>query len=247
MPTTRSLALTGGPLLNTDMTPRVGLAVSIYLLTPSGTPVKDLDGNLYFSGQPLSSANTQTDVTGAWTEPTIVFPGDLRNPDGSAVACQLVITEGSQVTVSPVGLTYASSIAVSTWYGSALGGDTLVTMTMDARTVAMLGLQGASVSIDITASAITPSGAVIIAGEPAQATTDSTGHLSIALVPTVNLNPSTTAYMLNLPDGSVWYFTVPLTGPAAIDAYLTAVGAPGMVAISAGNAMSRLYAHANYI
>ena len=228
---TRTLTLTN-TLHNLDGSAAANVPISVYLLTPDGIPVCDLEGHVLFSGAQLGGESATTDSTGAYSE-TVVYVGDLRTPAGGAVSCQLVVQEGSQITVSPAGFAYAANIAVSSWYGAPSGADTVTTMTLDARTVALLGLQGAQVGIDITASAITPSGAIVIAGEPVQATTDATGHLSVALVPSASLNPSTTAYMLSLPDGSIWYFTVPLTGPAAIDAHLTIVAPPGSVVIDA--------------
>ena len=206
---TRTLTLTN-TLANPDLTPIVGLPVYVYLQTPNGAPVTDLEGRVHFNGQPWGQT-ASTNGSGVWTT-TDVYPGDLRDGSGNPLAtpCQLVVVEGTQTTLSPPGFTYAASITVSTWYAVA-GGSTagMITMLLDVALLNLAPDVGAPLNYDISTSADAPDGRAYVAGAPVTVATNTNGVSTINLWPSSLLNPATTAYLLTLPDGTIWTFLAP--------------------------------------
>jgi hypothetical protein len=198
---TRTLTLTN-TLHNVDNSAAVGVAVGVYLLVPAGVPAVNLESDVLFSGSQFGESTT-TNASGVWSA-TVVYPGDLV-PTG----CQLVVVEGTNITVSPIGFSYASSITVSSWYPSGSTTGTLP-MLLDVHTVANAADQGIVIRFGITATAVDPNSNAINAGATVPITTDSTGKVTLNLFPSSQLNPANTAYFVAFPDGSIWYFTCPV-------------------------------------
>lgn len=206
---TRTHVLTN-TLLNLDTTPRVGVPISVYLLTPSELPVTDLEGGVLFNGQQFGET-TVTNSSGVYSE-TAVYTGDLLDGSGNPLTtpCQLVVVEGGVPTLSPLTYAYASSITVSTWYPIAVSAAGMLPMLVDLRLVSNAARQGASLQLGISQTAIAPNGTTLDASQSVPVVTDSGGDGVIPLWPTSLLNPTTTAYSIRFPDGTIWYFTAPV-------------------------------------
>lgn len=220
---TRTLTLSN-VLYQNGVIPRPGVQIYVYLQTPQHFPVVDLEGRVYYDGQQWGqSMESRTD--GSWSL-TDVYPGDLRDPSGDALAvpAQLVIVEGDQQLLSPPVFDYVSAITVSDWYPRALaavGG--MLPMQIDLALLSTAPDVGAVVQFSITFSADAPDLRTYVGGLPVPITADLNGMVVIALWPSSLLNPPDTGYLAILSDGTVWVFTVPLHPSGYQGAYDPAV------------------------
>lgn len=214
---TRTQTLTSPGFNDASNTPYKGIAISCYLSTPGGTPVKNLEGHLLFNGQQFG-VGTISDITTGAISLTAVYTGDLTQPDGSATTCQLVVSGANQTIESPVaGYTYAPSIDISTWLPSTSTAGT-TRMFLEADNTGSAALQNLGIAIDITATSIKPDGRTIVAGQPIYPFTDANGDIGINMTPTSLLTPNTARYVITLP-GVIWYFHVPVNPTGYQGAY----------------------------
>lgn len=239
---TRTLVLSN-TLLTLGVTPRVGVAISAYLNTPGGQSVTDLEGGVFFNGQPWGEA-TVTASDGSYAE-IVVYPGDLRDGSGNALTtpCTLTVVEGGVPTTSPPGFSYASSITVSTWYGIAASAAGMLAMLVDLRLISNAARVGASLQLGISQTAIAPNGSTLDGSQFVPITTDTNGDGVQSLWPTSVLNPTTMAYSISFPDGTIWFFTVPANptgyqgayaGGTTYNAYAGTKASPSDVVLSGG-------------
>jgi len=201
--------------------PVVGAPCSFVPLFPSGL-AGAIDGN----GAVVQSAPIAftTDAGGNLvaldcTSPVLIdYPGDYQS---AYQATQVQVTLNWQAYISPLGFSYASTIAVSSWISAPVTTG-LVAMRFVYTEDNNTPIVGALVSVSLIAPAlVVATGQQLSASVPSQALTDSSGTATLSLNPNSLLNPSNLGYAITVttPDGSTEIIPWIATVPAAPDVY----------------------------
>lgn len=184
-----------------------GAPGSVQILSPTGAPAIDGNGvEVQTAALPFAAG-----ADGSYSQ-VVLYPGDFQT-----AGCRIRIVENGVTTDSPLGFSYASSIAVSSWY-TAAPTTGKVRMRLVYETDAGVPIAGAKATIQISQMAVDPNGAQVAssAAGSVQGITDSTGTVAFWVWPSSVLNPATTFYTARIAGESG---TLTFLAPAAADYY----------------------------